>query len=267
MCCRHGNWSCRIEPRSRRSEPRSRGNRSAAYWSIATTMKSDTGALSAVTDALSLGSSTVGTATTALNRTLSILTKIKADLVKAQTPGTDAAQVQSEITAQQQSLKSIIFSASFNGVNLLDGTANAGSGDVFRLRSPGSRPETRASAPSRWTPAPPARSTAAQQDLSGPLLAPHQPLALEGPVRQLLAGTMQPTAYSVFVISYSTTGPGEPAGPSLLGRIGGLQTLEEAHHQGREHPHAYAPRKSAESYLRASGPQAIRSRVRTGTLT
>ena len=102
----------------------------AAYWSIATTMKSDTGALSAVTDALNLGSSTLGTATAALNSTLTILNKIKADLVTAQTPGTDPTQVQSDITAQQQSLKSIISSASFNGVNLLDGSANASSGSV-----------------------------------------------------------------------------------------------------------------------------------------
>ena len=102
----------------------------AAYWSIATTMKSDTGALSAVTDALNLGSSTLGTATAALNSTLTILNKMKADLVTAQTPGTNKDQVQSDITAQQQSLKSIISSASFNGVNLLDGTAGGGGGSV-----------------------------------------------------------------------------------------------------------------------------------------
>ena len=107
----------------------------AAYWSISTEMKSDTGALSAVTDALNLGSSTLGTATAALNSTLTILNKIKADLVTAQTPGTDPTQVQSDITAQQQSLKSIISSASFNGVNLLDGTANAGSGSVTFVSS------------------------------------------------------------------------------------------------------------------------------------
>ena len=89
-------------------------------------MKSDTGALSAVTDALNLGSSTLGTATAALNSTISILDKIKADLVTAQTPGTDVTQVQSDITAQQQSLKSIISSASFNGVNLLDGSTAGG---------------------------------------------------------------------------------------------------------------------------------------------
>ena len=95
----------------------------AAYWSIATTMKSDTGALSAVSDALNLGSSTLGVATAALNSTLTIMNKMKADLVTAQTPGTDKTQVQTDISALQSSLKSIVSSASFNGVNLLDGSA------------------------------------------------------------------------------------------------------------------------------------------------
>ena len=100
----------------------------AAYWSISTTMKSDTSALSAVSDALNLGSSTLGTATAALNSTLSILQKMKADLVTAQTPGVDKSQVQSDIISQQQSLQSIVSSASFNGVNLLDGSQGSAGG-------------------------------------------------------------------------------------------------------------------------------------------
>ncbi len=98
----------------------------AAYWSISTTMKSDTSALTAVSDALNLGSSTLGTATSALNSTLTILQKMKADLVTAQTPGVDKTQVQSDISAQQQSLVSVLSSASFNGVNLLDGSQSTG---------------------------------------------------------------------------------------------------------------------------------------------
>ena len=97
----------------------------AAYWSISTTMKSDTSALSAVSDALNLGSSVVSTASSALNSTLTLLSKMKADLVTAQTPGTDRAQVQTDITAQQASLQGVISSASFNGVNLLDGSQSS----------------------------------------------------------------------------------------------------------------------------------------------
>ena len=96
----------------------------AAYWSISTTMKSDTGALSAVTDALNLGSSVVGTATAALNSTITLLNKMKNDVVTAQTSGTDPIQVQTDISAQQASLINIMTSASFNGVNLLDGSAS-----------------------------------------------------------------------------------------------------------------------------------------------
>ena len=94
----------------------------AAYWSIATSMKSDTSALGAVTNALNLGASVLNTATSAMNSVETILKQMKADIVTAQTSGTNAGQVQSDITAQQQSLISIMGSASFNGVNLLDGS-------------------------------------------------------------------------------------------------------------------------------------------------
>ncbi|MDX7952978.1 flagellin [Lichenihabitans sp. Uapishka_5] len=96
----------------------------AAYWSIATSMRSDTGALSAVSDALNLGASTLSIATSALNSTITIMNKMKADIVTAQTPGTDKVQIQTDITALQSSLRSITASASFNGVNLLNGTAS-----------------------------------------------------------------------------------------------------------------------------------------------
>ena len=96
----------------------------AACWSIATTMRSDTGALSAVSDALNLGSSTLGVATAALNNSLTIMNKMKNDIVTAQTPGTDKTQIQTDIQALQQSLLSITSAASFNGVNLLNGTAS-----------------------------------------------------------------------------------------------------------------------------------------------
>ena len=97
----------------------------AAYWSIATSMKSDVSALSAVSGALNLGASVLNTATSAMSSVETILKQMKADLVTAQTSGTNATQVQSDITAQQQSLISVMNSASFNGVNLLDGSTGS----------------------------------------------------------------------------------------------------------------------------------------------
>ncbi len=96
----------------------------SAYWSIATSMKSDVSALGAVTNALNLGASVLGTASSAMNSVETILKQMKADIVTAKTSGTDATQVQSDITAQQQSLVSIMGAASFNGVNLLDGSTS-----------------------------------------------------------------------------------------------------------------------------------------------
>ncbi len=92
----------------------------AAYWSIATSMKTTTGELSAVSDALNLGSSVVGTATAALTTTISLMQKMSQDLVSAATEGTDKDKIETDIAAMQNQLKSTITSASFNGVNLLD---------------------------------------------------------------------------------------------------------------------------------------------------
>ena len=92
----------------------------AAYWSIATSMKTTTGELSAVSDSLNLGSSVVGTATAALTGTISIMQKMAQDLVSAQETGTDKNKIETDIAALQTQLQSTITSASFNSVNLLD---------------------------------------------------------------------------------------------------------------------------------------------------
>jgi flagellin len=91
----------------------------AAYWSIATTMKSDNAALSAVQDALNLGAATVDVATAAMNATKDIVVQIKSKLVAAAEPGIDRTKIQSEITALQTELKSVADSATFSGQNWL----------------------------------------------------------------------------------------------------------------------------------------------------
>ncbi|SDR61170.1 flagellin [Rhizobiales bacterium GAS191] len=91
----------------------------AAYWSIATTMRSDKDALSSVQDSLSLGGSTVGVANAAMNSTISVMDKIKSDLVTAAEPGVDRSKIQTDISALQGQLQSIANSASFNGENWL----------------------------------------------------------------------------------------------------------------------------------------------------
>lgn len=91
----------------------------AAYWSLATTMRSDNKSLSAVADALGLGSAMVDVAYTAMESAIEVTTEIQAKLVAAREPGVDRAKVQTEIDALQNQLRSIAASASFSGENWL----------------------------------------------------------------------------------------------------------------------------------------------------
>lgn len=91
----------------------------AAYWSIATTMRSDNKAISTVQDALGLGAAKVDTAYTGLNAAIDVVDEIKAKLVAAREPGVDKTKIQAEITQLQDQLTSIGSSASFSGENWL----------------------------------------------------------------------------------------------------------------------------------------------------
>jgi flagellin len=91
----------------------------AAYWSIATTMRSDRSALSTVADALGLGAATIDTAVSGLDNSISLASQIKTKLVAARAPGLDRAKIQSEITQLQAALQSTVDSASFSGENWL----------------------------------------------------------------------------------------------------------------------------------------------------
>lgn len=97
----------------------------AAYWSIATTMRSDNAALSAVDDALGLGSATLDVAYTGMDSAIDVMDEIKAKLVAARTPGVDRGKIQEEITELQNQLKSIADSASFNSENWLSVDSSA----------------------------------------------------------------------------------------------------------------------------------------------
>jgi flagellin len=92
----------------------------AAYWSIATTMRSDNKALSTVQDALGLGASKVDTAYTAMNKAIETANEIKVKIVAAvgASPA-DKEKIQSEIAGLQQQLQNYANGASFSGTNWL----------------------------------------------------------------------------------------------------------------------------------------------------
>jgi flagellin len=91
----------------------------AAYWSIATSMRSDNDSLSTVQDALGLGKGTVNVAYTAMNSSIDLVSQIKQKLTAALGPGVDRSKIQSDITELQNQLKGVADSASFSGENWL----------------------------------------------------------------------------------------------------------------------------------------------------
>ncbi|MFA7415793.1 MAG: flagellin [Rhizobium sp.] len=105
----------------------------AAYWSIATTMRSDNKALSAVQDALGFGAAKTDTAYTGMEATVNVVSEIKAKLVAAREPGVDKDKINKELKELKAQLNSIAESASFSGENWLfnESTAAVGTKEMM----------------------------------------------------------------------------------------------------------------------------------------
>ncbi len=92
----------------------------AAYWSIATTMRSDNKALSTVQDSLGLGAGKIDTAYTGMNSAIEVVDELKQKLVSALGASEgDKSKIQTEVDQLKEQLLSIANSANFAGTNLL----------------------------------------------------------------------------------------------------------------------------------------------------
>ena len=99
----------------------------AAYWSIATTMRSDHKALSTVQDSLGLGASKVDTAYTGMQKAIDTVNEIKVKLVAANgASAADKEKIDVEIKALQGQLKSYADAATFSGANWLSTDTTTG---------------------------------------------------------------------------------------------------------------------------------------------
>jgi flagellin len=99
----------------------------ASYWSIAESLKSDTGVIGAVNDSIGQSQSILSTATGALQNVITTINSIKTVLTEAAnpTPGSDFATLNNTLASLGQQLTTAIAGASFNGLNLLDGSQTA----------------------------------------------------------------------------------------------------------------------------------------------
>ncbi|AEI96259.1 MULTISPECIES: flagellin [Roseobacter] len=111
----------------------------AATWAISKVMSSDVEGFKAISDSLSLGSSTVGVALNGAEGITDLLTEIKGKIVNAQEENVDRDKIQTDIEALRDQIQSISGAAQFNGLNLLSntesGTDAAGSGTSNILSS------------------------------------------------------------------------------------------------------------------------------------
>jgi flagellin len=91
----------------------------AAYWSIATGMKAQGSALSAVKDSLGFGAAVVDTAVTGLEEGIKLAEQIMQKYVAREQGGVDTAAIDAEIVELKAQMVSIATSSDFEGQNLI----------------------------------------------------------------------------------------------------------------------------------------------------
>ncbi len=105
----------------------------AAYWAIATTLRSDNSALSTVQDSLGLGAGQVDVSYTAVSNTIEIVKQIRDKLASARQDTVDKKLVQTDIDALQEQLLTVAKSASYSGQNWLMADAPASAGGTAQI--------------------------------------------------------------------------------------------------------------------------------------
>lgn len=89
----------------------------AAYWSIATTMRSDEKVVAAVSDALGLAQAKIDTFYAGMDSATNVMSQFEAKLVAAKEDGVDKAKIQTELEHLKSQLVSISQSSSFSEQN------------------------------------------------------------------------------------------------------------------------------------------------------
>ncbi|MEM9147087.1 MAG: flagellin [Pseudomonadota bacterium] len=100
----------------------------ASVFAIAKVMESDVAGFQAVSDSLSLGRSTVAVAANAANSVGELLNEIKGKIISANEDNVDRTKLQDEIVSLRDQVNSIVSSAQFNGLNLINGTVDGAGG-------------------------------------------------------------------------------------------------------------------------------------------
>jgi flagellin len=97
----------------------------SSYWSIAAQLTSDSGVVSASNDALSQGQSVLATASSAINSVITTINSIQTALTQATEPGANIGNINTSLAALGKQLTDAVNAASFNGLNVLNGSVTA----------------------------------------------------------------------------------------------------------------------------------------------
>lgn len=97
----------------------------SSYWSISQQLNSDSSVVTASQSALSEGQSVLSTATSALNSVITTLNSMATSLTQAQNPGANLGDINTSLASLGQQLTDAVNGASFNGLNILNGSQTA----------------------------------------------------------------------------------------------------------------------------------------------
>src|SRR5277367_5465855 len=97
----------------------------SSYWSIAAQLTSDNGVVAASNDALSQGQSLLATASSAINTVITTINSIQTALTQATEPGANLTNINTSLASLGKQLTDAVNAASFNGLNVLNGSLTA----------------------------------------------------------------------------------------------------------------------------------------------
>jgi len=97
----------------------------ASYWSIATQLTSDSGVITAANSALTQSQSVLDTASSAISSIITTINSIQTALTQAVEPNADITNINTTLASLGSQLTDAVNGASFNGLNLLNGSQTA----------------------------------------------------------------------------------------------------------------------------------------------
>ena len=93
----------------------------AAIWAVSKVLESDVAGFKSISDSLNLGQSTLSVGRNAAETVSNLLTELRGNVAAAQEENVDRSKIQADVESTVEQIKSIVDSARFNGLSLVEG--------------------------------------------------------------------------------------------------------------------------------------------------